>query len=131
MNNWYDKLDKDKNISIRCFVSNSNENPLDSEKENGKLVVANIWSKSGSGKDVIYTEIHTGNHWRYAVPCEDTVATFFNEYISNMEDIDLCSYGDFLGFILNKNIDGIFHVPNLEDKYSKLLKTKCEEIKCK
>jgi len=119
---WYDKLDKNKNISVRCFVSNSNENPLDNEKESGKLVVANIWSRSGSGKDVIFTEIHTGNHWRYAIPCEDAVATFFDEYISKAEEINLCSYEDFLSFVLSKNIDGVFHVQNMEDKYSELLK---------
>lgn len=122
MNKWYDKLDKDKNISVRCFVSNSNKNPLDNEKENGKLVIANIWSRCGDGKNIVYTEIHTGNHWRYAVSCEDIVATFFDEYISNIEDINLCSYGDFLGFMLNKNIDGVFYVQNLEDKYNELIK---------
>lgn len=126
MNKWYDKLDKDSNISVRCFVSNSNKNPLDSEKENGKLVVANIWSRSGNGKDIIYTEIRTGNHWRYAIPCEDAVAAFFDEYIADVKDINSCSYDDFLGSILCRNIDGVFHVQGLENKYNKLLKSRSE-----
>jgi hypothetical protein len=41
MSNWYDKLDRSPDNSIRCFVSLSHENPLDNEK----LIVANIWSR--------------------------------------------------------------------------------------
>ena len=78
MSHWYNKLDKESGKSIRCFVSNSNINPLDGNK----LIVANIWSRSGDGKDFIYTEIHSGNHWRYAVPCEDVVSSFFEDSVS-------------------------------------------------
>lgn len=120
MSKWYDELDKESGKSIRCFVSNSNENPLNSER----LVVANIWGRIGDEKDAIYTEIHSGNHYRFAIPCEDAVPYFFNEYINETPDAASRVYKEFLMSILSRNIDGIFHVQDLEKKYNTLIDKK-------
>lgn len=130
MCNWYDKLDRESGKSIRCFVSSGNENPLD----NGKLVIANIYSRivHDSG-DTTYTEIQSGNHWRHAIPCEDALLTFFDEYLESIGgDIGSATFRGYFDYIHKKPIEGMFYVPDMEEKYNALLAEKKEliEVAC-
>ncbi len=122
MENWYDKLDKASGKSIRCFTSLSHKNPLDNEK----LIIANIWSRiehSVRG-EVTYTEIISGNHYRYAIPCEDALPVFLDEYIENIKDISLATFNGFFSYISKKPTDGMFYVQDIEEKYNALLENK-------
>lgn len=123
MNTWYDKLDRESGESIRCFVSSSNENPLDNEK----LVIANIYSRIvHQDGDTTYTEINSGNHYRHAMPCEDALSVFLDEYVEEIGDITLTTYREFFSFIHRKPIDGMFFVQDMEDRYNELLEKKKE-----
>lgn len=123
MSNWYDKLDRSPDFSIRCFVSLSHKNPLDNEK----LIVANIWSRRehSNSDEVTYTEIRSGNHYRYAIPCEDALMIFFDEYLNSIDgDIGAATFDGFFGFIHKKPMDGMFYVQDMEEKYNELLDKK-------
>lgn len=126
MDNWYDKLDRTEANVIRCFVSLSNENPLDNEK----LIVANIWSRievdAGHGrKEITFTEVRSGNHYRYAIPCEDALPTFFDEYCKScVEGTDSITFDGFFKFIHEKPIDGMFYVLGMEEKFNVLVENK-------
>lgn len=126
MDNWYDKLDRTEENVIRCFVSLSHENPLDNEK----LIVANIWSRiehqiSETQKDTTFTEAHSGNHYRYAIPCEDALPAFLDEYIASIGgDIASATFKGYFGFIHKKPIDGMFYVLDMEEKFNVLVENK-------
>lgn len=119
MSKWYDKLNKTHENTVRCFVSLCNENPLDNEK----LIVANIWSRIElDGQKIVYTEYSSGNHYRYAIPCEDAVPVFFNSYLESINnDYAKASFIDFFEYIHEKPIDGMFWVEKLEENYNQLM----------
>lgn len=120
--NWYDKLDQTSGETVRCFVSNNNKNPLDNEK----LVIANIYSciVHGDG-DTTYTEIHSGNHYRFAIQCEDALPAFLDEYVESIGgDIAFATFKGYFGFIHKKPIDGMFYVLDMEEKYNTLVADK-------
>jgi hypothetical protein len=128
MSNWYDKLDRSPDNSIRCFVSLSHENPLDNEK----LIVANIWSRiehnNGDINEVTFTEIRSGNHYRYAIPCEDALPIFLGEYLESIGgNIDVATFDGFFKFTHKKPIDGMLIVRDMEEKYNKLIENKRSE----
>lgn len=123
MNNWYDKLDRTEENVIRCFVSLSHENPLDNEK----LITANIWSRREhtNSNEVTFTEVRSGNHYRYAIPCEDALPTFLDEYLESIGgDIATATFNGYFEFIHKKPIDGMFYVPDMEAKYNDLIEKK-------
>lgn len=124
MSNWYDKLDKASGKSIRCFVSLSHENPLNNEK----LIIANIWSRveHSVGDEVTYTEIRSGNHYRYAIPCEDALPALLDRYIESIGNVNTSTFEGFFKFIHEKPIDGMFLVLDMEEKYNKLIEEKKE-----
>lgn len=123
MDNWYDKLDRTEENVIRCFVSLSHENPLDNEK----LIVANIWSRRehSTSNEVTYTEVRSGNHYRYAIPCEDALSAFLDEYIASIGgDINTATFKGFFAFTHQKPIDGMFLVRDMEEKFNVLMENK-------
>lgn len=123
MNNWYDKLDRTEENVIRCFVSLSHENPLDNEK----LITANIWSRREhtNSNQVTFTEVRSGNQYRYAIPCEDALPTFLDEYIESIGgDIASATFKGYFGFIHKKPIDGMFYVLDMEEKFNVLMENK-------
>ena len=122
MHNWYDKLDRESGKSIRCFVSNANENPLDNEK----LITANIYSRIvHGGGDTTYTEIKSGNHYRYAIPCEDALPKLLDEYLVSIGgDMTSATFRGYFDYIHEKPIDGMFFVQNMEEKFNVLVENK-------
>lgn len=118
-NNWFDKLDRTFENTVRCFVSLCNQNPLDNEK----LIVANIWSRSENERhETRYFEYSSGNIYRYAIPCEDAIPVFFNEYLISIENnVNKASFDGFINFICTKEIDGSFFVPNMEQRINDLI----------